>query len=117
MMENKEIFLRLAQAYIDQYKFEVELDAAFLKFGIDPTNCASPLPMAIEKLIEDLSPIEIDWIELLINLAENGFVTVTYTEEDGYTTDLDLESVEELYAFFIEVKIPERFIKNLNLTN
>jgi hypothetical protein len=95
-MNELEMFLKLGEAYIEEYHKELHLNYAARSMGlmIDPEKRS--LIYATEEILEDLTGCE-DICYFIIDLDENGFVAILNCKEDGTEEAITCESLEELY--------------------
>jgi hypothetical protein len=97
-MTNKEIFLVLAQAYLDNYNKSLAVDKALQPFSITLEDQAQPIVGAIEDVLVELSGNEYI-IELILDLNKDGYVDFILADKNNKEEKVVCHSLAELWNF------------------
>jgi hypothetical protein len=97
-MTNKEIFVLLAKAYLEDYDKDVAVYDTLYPFGITLSDEHRPLVFATETILENLTGHEYI-IEFILDFHQDGYITFTLSKEDGTEEEIICHSLEELFDF------------------
>jgi hypothetical protein len=102
-MTEKEIFVMLAKAYIEDYNKSCAVYAALHPLGITLEDEERPLVSAIERILETIVGGDPYITEALFDINKDGY-TIYYTynpiDEEEKETEHRMSSIEELYDFY-----------------
>lgn len=85
---NLNFFCILANAYIDNYKREIEIDNMLNPFGISLIDEKNPLVEGVEKIFDDIDPM---LASDLLDIAEYGYVEINNRK---------ISNVKDLYSVY-----------------
>jgi hypothetical protein len=94
-MTQKEIFVKLAEAYIDDFNKTINLDNALSSFGLYVTNEKNIFVGAIESILEEMTGSEYI-VETLLQYAQ-GVDVYFYILEDEEEKEVICTSIEDIY--------------------
>jgi hypothetical protein len=101
-MTQKEIFVKLAEAYIDNFNKTIDLDRALSSFGLYITDEKNIFVGAIESILEEMTGSEYI-VETLLQYAQ-GVDIYFYILEDGEEKEIICTSIEDIYDAMMKLQ-------------
>lgn len=99
-MTNKELFILLANAYLQEYNREVAIYDALFPLRVTLESEDKPLVCATETALEKL--VNNDYIiDMLLDFNQDKYIVFTLPNDNDTTKEVICSSLEELYDFII----------------